>query len=394
MKIKQIDTVGISLPRKVKRMIQGNLRDASLTSIYRRQGSVYELYMNLLLDKSNVKLFITHDNGGGTYLFEREYLKDNDNVIVLRRLHYPYMEDKFFSVVCPAESSNLVIMLKDLKTIFTGNFTEIIVNSLDSYQNYELIINLILGYMQAHTKTTLKYFVHDYNCVCPTTDLVIDSSYCKLMCSSCTEQLRVATKHIDINDWRKNWRRLLGAATEICCFSNSTKEIIKSIYSDISLDKITVRPHDTSYCRFKPLTKVDRKPLCIGIVGNITTVAKGKNVVTDILDEFGDQVDIRIIGASFWNYRLRRKKARYLGKYERNNLGTILFNESVNFLVFPSICPETFSYLVSELICFDLPIVSFDIGAQAEKIRSYSKGIICNNEQDMLNVIRREIESS
>ena len=37
---------------------------------------------------------------------------------------------------------------------------------------------------------------------------------------------------------------------------------------------------------------------------------------------------------------------------------------------FPSIWPETFSYVVSEMTALALPIVAFDLGAPAERLRS------------------------
>jgi glycosyltransferase involved in cell wall biosynthesis len=45
-----------------------------------------------------------------------------------------------------------------------------------------------------------------------------------------------------------------------------------------------------------------------------------------------------------------------------------------NVFLFPSIWPETFSYVVEELMQLEVPIVCFDMGAPAERIRHYPKG--------------------
>ena len=43
-------------------------------------------------------------------------------------------------------------------------------------------------------------------------------------------------------------------------------------------------------------------------------------------------------------------------------------------ILFPSICPETFSYVIEEAIVLRLPIVAFDLGAPGERLRDYSLG--------------------
>ena len=46
-------------------------------------------------------------------------------------------------------------------------------------------------------------------------------------------------------------------------------------------------------------------------------------------------------------------------------------------LFFPSIWPETFSYVVAEMTALHLPIVAFDLGAPAERLRSYRLARLC-----------------
>jgi glycosyltransferase involved in cell wall biosynthesis len=40
-------------------------------------------------------------------------------------------------------------------------------------------------------------------------------------------------------------------------------------------------------------------------------------------------------------------------------------------LFFASVWPETFSYVVGEMMALGLPIVAFDMGAPAERLRAY-----------------------
>jgi hypothetical protein len=61
---------------------------------------------------------------------------------------------------------------------------------------------------------------------------------------------------------------------------------------------------------------------------------------------------------------------------------------SVTHVIFPSVWPETFSYLVSEIMKMELPFFCFDLGAQSEKVKNYAKGKVFENPQEMLNFIK------
>jgi hypothetical protein len=62
------------------------------------------------------------------------------------------------------------------------------------------------------------------------------------------------------------------------------------------------------------------------------------------------------------------------GGFRHQDLPKILRQRGVNMCLFPSICPETFSFVVHELMRLYLPIVAFPFGAQGEAVESYTKG--------------------
>ncbi len=49
----------------------------------------------------------------------------------------------------------------------------------------------------------------------------------------------------------------------------------------------------------------------------------------------------------------------------------------INMFLFPSIWPETFSYVVAEMTALELPVVAFDLGAPAERLRGYGLARLC-----------------
>ena len=66
----------------------------------------------------------------------------------------------------------------------------------------------------------------------------------------------------------------------------------------------------------------------------------------------------------------------FAGKYDVDGLRDLIINQKLSVALFPSVWPETFSYLVSELIAAGIPLACFDMGAQAEKVSEYKYGQI------------------
>ncbi len=65
------------------------------------------------------------------------------------------------------------------------------------------------------------------------------------------------------------------------------------------------------------------------------------------------------------------------GPYQREELVALIETHRINMILFPSICPETFSYVIEEMMLLRLPIVAFDLGAPGERLREYDLGRLC-----------------
>ena len=86
---------------------------------------------------------------------------------------------------------------------------------------------------------------------------------------------------------------------------------------------------------------------------------------------------------------ISRKNTEFYGKYKLDELPELIKKSTISMGIFPSICSETFSYLVSEHIMMGLPIMCFDIGAQADKVRAYDKGIVVKDVDEMVEKIEK-----
>ena len=87
-----------------------------------------------------------------------------------------------------------------------------------------------------------------------------------------------------------------------------------------------------------------------------------------------NKIKVTVIGKFNVENRVYGERIQYLGKYRNTDLGNILQQSGVNVVFFTSVWPETFSYLISELMALNIPICCFDIGAQGEKIGGYEYG--------------------
>lgn len=341
----------------------------------------------IFADSENRILLLTHDYGGGTLTYENNLISESkEKFIVLRMISYR----KNLAVKIERDGNVFYFPAKFLDSVFENKFKSVIVNSLLSFYGNEKFIPFLADYKKKNPDVRFTVMMHDFYPVCPHFNLVADNWNCNLECEKhkCMFDNFVEKFNGTISEWRKIWMNLLSVADEVRCFSNSSKEIIKKAYPDLTDEKITVVPHSLDYIKFTPIKNVEKLPLHIGIVGAIKSVPKGKLVVRELLKRIPKEIPISIIGATKHDIGgISRKNTKYLGKYNHDDLQHLVEDETISMEIFPSICSETFSYLVSEHIAMNEPVVCFDMGVQAEKVQAYSKGTVVKNVDEMVDVI-------
>ena len=337
------------------------------------------------------ELFITHDFDGGTLLYEQSYIRKSDNILVLRNISHG--KDILFSIENPLLEKKVYIKPDALPAFLKLQiFSLITVNSFVKNLSFESVINSI-GDIYKKDNTFIRYNVHDFHCICPNYTLINHNKFCNIECSrqTCIFDSLFVKKNITLEKWRKIWGYFLSFTSEVVCFSQSSKELIVKVYPNVC-ERIKIMPHSMSYCKFSPVN-ITGLNFHVGIIGNITSQAKGLSVVRDFL-KYASKNNIRIsvIGKMrFWN-RVYFSNITYFGSYKNEELQLIIEREQISIVLFPSICPETFSYLISELMVMNMPIFCFDIGAQAEKVKRYAKGYVCQSTdpKDILFFLKKQ----
>jgi hypothetical protein len=75
--------------------------------------------------------------------------------------------------------------------------------------------------------------------------------------------------------------------------------------------------------------------------------------------------DLRILDGSLFAYH---------GRYDADEIATILRTDGIHLGLQPAIWPEAFSYTLSEFVEAGIPVIAGDLGAQGERVRRFRLG--------------------
>lgn len=224
--------------------------------------------------------------------------------------------------------------------------------------------------------------IHDYFMLCPSLFLIdAQQRYCDLpppeACERCRTRLHTdfPTGADTIADWRAVWGTLLRRADRILAFSSASAALVARVYPDCS-EKVDLQPHSLALFKPQPLIPPLDAPLHIGVVGSISW-HKGWEVVKglcDVIEQHGLPFKVTVIGSLIPEFH--SPCLRITGPYGRGELADRMRVSGANLFFFPSIWPETFSYVAHEIMACEVPFCCFDLGAPATSAKAYSQGCV------------------
>ncbi|MEP1552272.1 MAG: hypothetical protein ABJJ44_07255 [Paraglaciecola sp.] len=329
---------------------------------------------------SNSTLLVEHNLGGGTYHFSKRHIQSNlHNSIVLV---LTYCDDSFHlseskSPALIASFYSLDMLIESLKSI---KFNELFLSNLFGFNAPLMVLQRLLE-LEYEAITS---FIHDYFAICQSYTLWNEKNeYCHLpspdICNRCIRQNRnINDPSLSIETWRSTWLDVLLKSDQVITFSSDSHLKMKQTFPQ--LNNLIVIPHSLDY--FQPSHVYQQKcdtnsVLNIGILGPVT--AKKGELAIKKLHEYIVKNDLNtkliIIGRAS-SAISELKHVTVTGPYEIANLGRVCANLEISVFFFASLCPETFSFSVSEIILMKYPILCFDLGAQADKVKEYGNGIV------------------
>jgi glycosyltransferase involved in cell wall biosynthesis len=254
-------------------------------------------------------------------------------------------------------------------------------NGCVSYPQPLALVQRLMQALDAQPQAALVVHLHDYHVVCPSPFLLdADQRYCGVpqdlqRCRDCLGRQRDAqvglAAGVSIDDWRARFGAVLRRAAEVRCFSRSSIELLRRAYPDLDAPTLQLRPHAVAAFGAPWAPPAPGTPPTLAVVGHIG-LHKGAQVVAELaraLERRGAHDRLRLIVVGTIDGPLP-PAVRVTGAFERDDLPRLLSDEGVGFALLPSICPETFSFVVHELLALGLPLAAFDLGAQAEALRA------------------------
>ncbi len=128
-----------------------------------------------------------------------------------------------------------------------------------------------------------------------------------------------------------------------------------------------------------------KEKITIGVLGAIN-LAKGAGILKTLVKTIEDQgLNIKVVLIGEISEYIKSEYFHVTGRYERDALPQLIKEHEIDIFLIPSICPETFSYTTQEIMMMDMPLMVFDLGAPAERVKKYEKGIVL--EKDYVNNI-------
>ncbi len=226
----------------------------------------------------------------------------------------------------------------------------------------------------------LKLIVHDYSWFCTRVHLM-DSSrkYCGepdlAACEQCYSDLGSALEE-DIRptalvarsaDWLAKAETVVVPSADVAKRLRRHFPTVRPVTEAWEGEPVSRRRHA------RPRDVMERICL-IGAIGH----EKGYDILFDCAHDAARRelpIEFHLIGYSCDDRRLLETgKVFITGPYEEAELDGLIDAQHASVGLLPSILPETWSYALSAMMRSGLAVLSFDIGAQAERLRRYKRG--------------------
>jgi len=345
----------------------------------------------ILSEKYGSILIVDHIFGGGANYHREDLIKSNlMSILVTNDFKVRFIDRKYnkeFTYIFSDFEELLDYILKHF------NVKEFIINELVGFDNIFDVINTLINLKNKYKNVLFSFKVHDFYSICPIYTLIDQNlQFCNVpedinYCFECYKNNEIIDELIpnkksigikepeDLAEWRKSFSNLLEIVDKVGCFSLSSANILEKAYPHIK-DKLIINPHKVKYIRKIQSKNCGDEKLRIAVIGAINTV-KGGHVVYNLADYIqnnNSDIEIHLFGDITPKYL--HKRIFYHGRYNREELPKIIEENCIDLIFIPSICPETFSYTTEEAIMMDIPVAVFNIGAPAERVREYRKGLI------------------
>lgn len=356
-----------------------------------------------LEEKRQIVIWIDHSLGGGTEVYSKtQFVEMKEMALILRMQYFAWYDYFRLSVFDNGKERKCIFKtLDDLERFLLKKpINKIVVNNLVGYHSTLEILDFVARIKKSSGfQMDVSFRGHDFQCICPSFNLInCDGNFCHLYysngCEKCLSQLKLSKSDIDnkilrsgattLAEWRHRWSDFFSnTADDVIVFSKSTSKILNEIYPQL-VKKIQIIPHKVPF-----YAKVDIPPhkgINIAFLGNTSLYQKGGEIIREMCDWVTEYKNVRLVAIG--NYSNPPLNLKVTGKYNPEDLPKIMREEEIDIVFISSIWPETFSYTTSEAMSMNIPVACYNLGAQAERVSVYSKGLILKDMNPAVTLAR------
>lgn len=224
--------------------------------------------------------------------------------------------------------------------------------------------------------------VHDYGWICPRMSLIDGSGrYCgvpeAMTCEHCvTSYGRISEEDISVADLRTRSGTLMQDADRVIVPAQDVAARLRpfapqSKFDVVPWDDQRPAPHEAMVGRPKG-----------GRLRVVVLGAIGQHKGFEVLEACARDAAARDLPLEFVligysendDALLATKRVFVTGEYKSDEIPELLRLSGAEVAMLPSVCPETWSFSLSEIWQFGLEALAFDLGAIAERIRAHGGG--------------------
>ena len=216
--------------------------------------------------------------------------------------------------------------------------------------------------------------VHDYFSICPRINLAhADGMYCgepaPSGCAACLVRDGSDYGTPDVELWREHHGAFLeGASRRVV----PDEDVAQRLTRYFALDFV-IEPHESvPFTPYVPRRREPGAPLRIGAIGAISRI-KGLLVLracARLAQRRRMPVQFVVVGFTSNDAASRKAGLEITGPYVNNQVQAFIADAELDAVFLPSTWPETYSYTLSIALASGLPIIAFDIGAIARRLRA------------------------
>lgn len=222
--------------------------------------------------------------------------------------------------------------------------------------------------------------LHDLYMSCPSINMIFENIFCekhpKKDCRACLRGRYGVNSDSDVlKSWRRKCGEVLSLFDKIIVPSDDTKTQYEKIYNNLSIDVVEHGVNVIDVSNIQP--KSEKNTFDIAFVG-VMAKHKGSEILKSLITENKNQkIKIHLFGKSEDEILTKNKPGYvYHGAYERGNLPKLLKENGIDLACIFSLCPETYSYTLTETYMANVPVLTFDLGAVAQRVKDDKLGWI------------------